>query len=332
MDSIVTEVWDTDFFNKSHILIWRVSSRIYQSNSILHLPTELFCLESVIFYARQSEATEIINPGKLFAFSTGGETAATALKRFRGKGDSRIGFHVLKEWNGSSEALRWLSPKGGRLCRPQPRRGGRASISAALEDTAVAFFGGLDPGNQRDFKPQRHPLNGAREHLLPSAAFPLGLEIRGEDEGKHWCFQRLVCPPCQAMSNIMFCQGYNVLLIAIQNLLIYINTTTCWLERRKTSRASAQQRWTIEWSVAGHALEINISSLCLPLFVSEAEQVWWLRARLFNLCSCIFFCIVASPFASEGVIYPEAFPLLVMTKCGPDSASWLWVLLWPKGP
>lgn len=100
MDSIVTEVWDTDFFNKSHILIWRVSSRIYQSNSILHLPTELFCLESVIFYARQSEATEIINPGKVFAFSTGGETAATALKRFRGKGDSRIGFHVLKrvEW------------------------------------------------------------------------------------------------------------------------------------------------------------------------------------------------------------------------------------------
>lgn len=313
-------------------VIWRVSSRIYQSNSILHLPTELFCLESVIFYARQSEATEIINPGKLFAFSTGGETAATALKRFRGKGDSRIGFHVLKEWNGSSEALRWLPPKGGRLCRPQPRRGGRASISAALEDTAVAFFGGLDPGNQRDFKPQRHPLNGAREHLLPSAAFPLGLEIRGEDEGKHWCFQRLVCPPCQAMSNIMFCQGYNVLLIAIQNLLIYINTTTCWLEWRKTSRASVQQRWTIEWSVAGHALEINISSLCLPLFVSEAEQVWWLRARLFNLCSCIFFCIVASPFASEGVIYPEAFPLLVMTKCGPDSASWLWVLLWPKGP
>lgn len=152
---------------------------------------------------------------------------SNGVKSFRGKGDSRIGFHVLKEWNGSSEALRWLPPKGGRLCRPQPRRGGRASISAALEDTAVAFFGGLDPGNQRDFKTQRHPLNGAREHLLPSAAFPLGLEIRGEDEGKHWCFQRLVCPPCQAMSNIMFCQGYNVLLIAIQNLLIYINTTTC---------------------------------------------------------------------------------------------------------
>lgn len=162
--------------------------------------------------------------------------------------------------------------------------------------------------------------------------FLLAWRLEAKTRGKHWCFQRLVCPPCQAMSNIMFCQGYNVLLIAIQNLLIYINTTTCWLEWRKTSRASAQQRWTIEWSVAGHALEINISSLCLPLFVSEAEQVWWLRARLFNLCSCIFFCIVASPFASEGVIYPEAFPLLVMTKCGPDSASWLWVLLWPKGP
>lgn len=43
------------------------------------------------------------------------------VKTFQGKGDSRTGFHVLKEWNGSSEALRWLPPKGGRLCRPQPQ-------------------------------------------------------------------------------------------------------------------------------------------------------------------------------------------------------------------
>lgn len=52
--------------------------------------------------------------------------------------------------------------------------------------------------------------------------------------------------------------------------------------------------------------------------------------RLFYF-SVGFFCSVVSPFASEGVIYPAAFPLLV-TKCGADSVSCLWVLLWLKSP
>lgn len=46
--------------------------------------------------------------------------------------------------------------------------------------------------------------------------------------------------------------------------------------------------------------------------------------------SCFFYSAV-SPFASEGVINPAAFPLLV-TKCWPDSVPRLWALLWPEGP
>lgn len=44
-----------------------------------------------------------------------------------------------------------------------------------------------------------------------------------------------------------------------------------------------------------------------------------------------FFCRVVNSFASEGVINPAAFPLLV-TKCCSDSVPCLWVLLWPEGP
>lgn len=78
------------------------------------------------------------NNKTVFAVSTCGEAAARTTW-------SSFTFHVLKEAshsNGSSEALRWLPPKGGWLCRPPPRHGGRASISAALEDTAVALLAG----------------------------------------------------------------------------------------------------------------------------------------------------------------------------------------------
>lgn len=71
-------------------------------------------------------------------------------KTFGRTAGSSIAFHVLKEprhSNGSSEALRCPpfpahNQKGGRLCRPPPRSASRASISAALEDTAAALLAG----------------------------------------------------------------------------------------------------------------------------------------------------------------------------------------------
>jgi len=55
------------------------------------------------------------------------------------------------------------------------------------------------------------------------------------------------------------------------------------------------------------------------------------KYKMCHLFSFVFSCSAVSPFASEGVIYPGAFALLV-TKCGVESLSCLWVLLWPKAP
>lgn len=72
-----------------------------------------------------------------------------------------VAFHVLKapaHSNGPCEAVRWPPPKGRTVCAgPCPL----ASISAALEDTAVAVLAGSTPAISETSKPRRHPLNGA---------------------------------------------------------------------------------------------------------------------------------------------------------------------------
>lgn len=125
MHSFVTEVWDTKFL----LIVTRLHdvSQIHQSNSIFNLPTETVCLDSVTFEARKHRNSSSTT---VFAALTGGEAAAAALKHLRGTVGSSIGFHVLKEpshSNGSSEAPRWLPPKGGRSRRTsaqtrRPRR------------------------------------------------------------------------------------------------------------------------------------------------------------------------------------------------------------------
>lgn len=97
------------------------------------------------------------------------------------------------------------------LCRPPPRRCGRASISAALEDTAVALLAGLTLAISKTSKP-----GGAHEGILPSTAFPSARRLEMQTRGNTGAFR---CSPVSLSSNdcnITYCQGCNVLLIPAQ--------------------------------------------------------------------------------------------------------------------
>lgn len=76
-------------------------------------------------------------------------------------------------------------------------------------------FGGLDPGNQRDFKTRRHPLNNVRECLLPSTAFPSVWRLETPSRGNYGAFRCFSVSLSSNACDIMYCQGYNVLLIEV---------------------------------------------------------------------------------------------------------------------
>lgn len=140
-------------------------------------------------------------------------------KTFGRTAGSSIDFHVLKEpshSNGSSEALRWLPPKGGRLCRPPPRRGGRASISAALEDTAVALLAGSTLAISETSNPVATLWTGPGKRLLPSTAFLSARRLETQTRGNTGAFRCFSVSLSSIACNIMYCQGYNVLLIPMQ--------------------------------------------------------------------------------------------------------------------
>lgn len=130
-------------FNKSHLLsrlinLWALTVRLYS-----HPPTREF-LSGICNILHQLELSHSNNNNQngvcYFDMKRG---CSNGFKTFGRTAVYSIAFHILKELsnsNGSCEALQWLPPKGGRLCRPLPRRGGRASVSAALEDTTVALF------------------------------------------------------------------------------------------------------------------------------------------------------------------------------------------------
>lgn len=141
-------------------------------------------------------------------------------KTFGRTAGSSIGFQVLKETshsNGSSEALR---------CPPPPKGWPIVSASAQTRRPRLHLccswryrcgsFGGLDPGNQRDFKPRRHPLNGARERLLPSTAFLSPWRLETQTRGNTGAFRCFSVSLSSNACNIMYCRGYNVLLIPMQ--------------------------------------------------------------------------------------------------------------------
>lgn len=127
-------------------------SQIYQSDSLLALPMGTFSAEFVIFRTSHWRDIEIITPN-VWPLLPSEYRLRPSFWSVREDGVNWRHLSCLER----AESFKWLlwstwmaSSKGAlgccvSLCQV-------ASIPAALEDTAVAVFGGFDPGNQRDFK------------------------------------------------------------------------------------------------------------------------------------------------------------------------------------
>ncbi len=117
-------------------------SWVYQNISELKSPNREF-LSGICNILHQTEQRHTNNkkqPNGICCFHMW-RRCSLGFQTFGRTAGSSIAFYVLREpshSNGSSEALDWTDG----LCRPPPRRDGRTSISAALEDTAVALLAG----------------------------------------------------------------------------------------------------------------------------------------------------------------------------------------------
>lgn len=120
-----------------------------------------------------------------------------SFKTFGRTAGSSIAFHVLKEpshSNGSSEALR---------CPPSPKRVGdcvglrpdapAAPPSLLLLKIPLWLFWRARPWQSARLQTQAPPFERCPWTSVAKHRFPLCVEIRDADEGKHWCFQMLFC-------------------------------------------------------------------------------------------------------------------------------------------
>lgn len=176
-----------------------------------HSPTREF-LSGICNIWHQSElATKTF----FFCYFDMRRGCSDGFKTFGRTAGSSIAFHILKELshsNGSSEALRWLPPKGGRLCRPLPRRGGRASISAALEDTTVALLAGSTLAISETSNPSTTLWTTLVSVCCQAPLSPSVWRLQTQTRGNYGAFRCFSVPLSSNACNIMCSQGYHLLL------------------------------------------------------------------------------------------------------------------------